>query len=348
MGLAMRELNLVLSFRPQRAQRLWPVLIGPTGAGKTTRVRQWAHEHGYTVKTLLLGTMLPEEILGIPRVIKGRTVWSLPEWVPVEGERAIIFLDELDKARPESLASVLTLMAELRVRDHRLPEDTLIVGAMQPVPDDWLADETARAIRARIVPIPVAYDWAYLESTYHISLKGFPSSTPSVPTLPEPSMRQVEYVLELIYTLGLTEETRRIAALVLGEKWSAIIIDRLESVQPDIMRELALRLSREPERIDRLDAQTAMAVLPYIVRHGTRAAAMRCLARIHREPMDQAVAGHDNLYQTLSRWIRESGSKIQIFEMEPDIGFREWVDFVNEAARLCAESPYWRVKDDAK
>lgn len=342
-------LDLLLSFRPKRAQRLWPVLVGPTGSGKTSRVRAWADQHGYTVRTILLGTMLPEEILGIPRVVGGRTVWSLPEWCPTDGcSPSILFLDELDKARPEAVAAVLTLLAELRIRDHFLPSDTLIVGAMQPVPDDWLADETARALRARIVPIPVSYDWSYLERQYGVSLRGFPSSTPSIPALPEPSMRQVEYVLELILTHGITAETRQIAGWILGQKWADVLIESLDVRQPDFMKEMAIRLSEQPERIEDLDVQTVIMILPYLFRFGNRAAAQRALVRIHYQPIDQCRAGHEHLYKTLRQWAEEAGGIIPIFELEPQLTGADWVEFVNSTAALCARSPYWQPKESRK
>lgn len=190
---------------------LWPALIGPTGSGKTSVVRELAQEMGLEVRTLLLGTMLPEDVLGLPRVIDGATRWTLPEWAVGLAERpAIVFLDEIDKARPDVAATVLTLLAERRIRDTILHPGVLFVAAGQPVWDGWLGDETNRALSARLVWLPVGYDWGFVEAKHGLraGALGFlpKGKAPRPPVLPEPSARQVDWALGFLRETRLEEE----------------------------------------------------------------------------------------------------------------------------------------------
>jgi MoxR-like ATPase len=144
-------------------ERLRVCLYGPTGSGKTARVRAAAKELGLPVHVLLLQSMLPEDVLGLPKAVAGVTKWTLPAWAQQLRDRpGLLFLDELDKPRPDVVAAVLTLIWELRLRDVQLHPETVIVTAMQPVlPSVWRHDETLKALAARLVFLPVGYREGY-------------------------------------------------------------------------------------------------------------------------------------------------------------------------------------------
>jgi MoxR-like ATPase len=86
-------------------------------------------------------------------------VWTLPEWARAAIDRpCLIFIDELDKARSETVAALLTLITARTVRDERLHPGTRLIAAMQPVERSaWLADETLRALSARCVWLPLSH-----------------------------------------------------------------------------------------------------------------------------------------------------------------------------------------------
>jgi len=116
--------------------RVW--LIGETGVGKTARVRNFAEQHGRHLEVLLLQSMLPEDVLGIPRVMRQDgemvTVWAKPEWLQrIERRPSVLLLDEVDKPRDEVRAAVLTMLQDYRVGAWRIPSDTIIVLASQPI-----------------------------------------------------------------------------------------------------------------------------------------------------------------------------------------------------------------------
>jgi len=186
-------------------QNLRPCFVGPTGCGKTARVRDIAAALDRPVITLLLQTMLPEDLLGLPRVVRRETFWALPDWVRAAAERPhVLFLDELDKPRPEVVAAVLTLIWDLEVRGVRLHPDTIVVGAMQPVDRElWLSDETLRALAARLIFIPISAVEGYrrladLSRLPWVAELADGEEAPAAPVLEKPSVRQLDCALGLI------------------------------------------------------------------------------------------------------------------------------------------------------
>lgn len=328
-------LNTLLDFSPADGQRLWPWLVGPTGSGKTTRVRQWAESRGLPVFTLLLRSMLPEEILGIPQVTEGVTKWSLPEWAaPLVDKPGVLFLDELDKARPECLAAILTLLAELRVRDIRLHPGTLVIAASQPVADWDVEDETYRALRARLVPIPVSYDWEFLNHKYGWDLSQFPSNEPTAPAALEiPSMRQVQFCIELILWRD-DDVTRRIVSLVIGDAWAARLLRGVRVSPESIARGLA---ARSGDVYD-IPPHVLIDALPHILIHGTPEilsdALVRIFATCSPDDCERALA---RMYDTLRPQVEAAGVEgFPIFRAAPDATVADWERELDRAVRQIA------------
>lgn len=181
-----------------RVQTLVPVLVGKTGSGKTSVVHELGEVLGLPVRTILLHSMLAEEVLGIPRVIDGKTEWSIPGWI--DG-KAIYFFDELDKVRPEEIGAILTLFANNKVRDVKLPDGSIIIAAMQPLHSGAWQDETGEAIRARCAFFPFPRRWEYFEQTMGIKI---PLSSPPIepPYINELDMRTCHFALELLRRKG--------------------------------------------------------------------------------------------------------------------------------------------------
>ena len=194
--------------RTAGVQALVPCLIGETGVGKTSRVAQLAEQLGLPVLRVLPGTETPEDLLGYPRAVRSQGgAWVVQPLPREELHRAVqeplvLLVDELDKAREETLSALLTLFAERRVRNLTLHPDSVIVAAMQPVePAVWLASKTGEALAARLLFIPCTSSeaWAHLRDRYGLSLKFLPETEPpALPILPRPAPRVIEYAISLV------------------------------------------------------------------------------------------------------------------------------------------------------
>lgn len=181
----------------QHCQTLVPCLYGQSGTGKTSRVRAIAEKLNMPLKVVLLHSMLPEEVLGLPRVVDGKTIWSLPDWVDTE-QPVIYFFDELDKVREEELGTILTLFADKRVRNQLLPEGSMIIAGMQPIEKQtWESTQTGRALIARMLFVPTTIKDAidYLSNKYRWDLEFINVNEDQRLPLIEPTPRQLEYAI---------------------------------------------------------------------------------------------------------------------------------------------------------
>lgn len=115
-------------------------LVGHAGVGKTTIVKEVAQELGYKVNVVILSQLEPGDLMGVPVNVNGQTVFARPEWVPNE-PKTVLFLDELNRAPLYVKQAILQLVLEKRVGPHVLPEDCVIVAAMNPFTDEYLVGE---------------------------------------------------------------------------------------------------------------------------------------------------------------------------------------------------------------
>ena len=128
-----------------------PVLVGKTSSGKTYWIQ---HELSKALKLpvvkILLQNEQPDEVMGYPRYTEGEGLTYLtPAWW--SDTPSIFFFDELDKARDELHASILTLMREGTVRGRPLPTGSVIICAMNE--DDGLSEP----MKARSLFLPFVY-----------------------------------------------------------------------------------------------------------------------------------------------------------------------------------------------
>ena len=129
-----------------------PVLVGKTSSGKTYWIQnELSNTLNLPVVKVLLQNEQPDEVMGYPRYIEGEGLSYLkPAWW--SDTPSIFFFDELDKAREDLHASILTLMREGTVRGQSLPEGSVIICAMNE--DDSLSEP----MKARSVFLPFQYE----------------------------------------------------------------------------------------------------------------------------------------------------------------------------------------------
>ena len=119
------------------------MLTGRHGIGKSQILTKYFESQGVTVKTLFLGQMSdPGDLLGLPNKDEetGKTTFMPPYWFPIDGKPIVLFLDELNRARPEILQTVMDLVLNRKLAGRALPEGSLIISACNDGEEYQLTD----------------------------------------------------------------------------------------------------------------------------------------------------------------------------------------------------------------
>lgn len=175
------ELYSILDMTPASENIM---LSGKHGIGKSQILTAYYSSKGCKVVPLFLGQMSdPGDLLGLPsRDDKtGRTVFMPPYWFPKDGQPVVLFLDELNRARPEVLQTVMDLALNRTIANRSLPEGSRIIAAVnegdeyqltdldpalvsrfnvyrfKPKSDEWIAWAKGHAVDARIISFITQY-----------------------------------------------------------------------------------------------------------------------------------------------------------------------------------------------
>ncbi len=259
----LKFIELAKDIEKEGKQSLVPTLIGPSGVGKTSIVKEIGQRLDLPVVRVLLHSMLQEEVLGLPRVIDNKTVWSIPDWV--QDDPAIYFFDELDKVSQEELGVVLTLFAEKRVRNKELHPDSVVISAMQPIASDSWSDETGVALRARCAFFPISSDvgWQYIRQTENVDLP-FKNEEIWLPIIESPIPRLCDFAVQLLKRKGeeflLNFLPKHIADIIKKQYESA----NLHIIDPNLW---AKTIQKKPELLDKCDPYVILNNIGYLFEH---------------------------------------------------------------------------------
>ena len=140
------------------------MLAGRHGIGKSQILTRYFEEKGMPVKTLFLGQMSdPGDLLGLPNKDEatGKTTFMPPYWFPVDGQPIVLFLDEINRARPEILQTVMDLVLNRKLAGRELPEGSRIIAAGNDGEEYQLTDlDPALVSRFNIYTFrPTVEDW---------------------------------------------------------------------------------------------------------------------------------------------------------------------------------------------
>lgn len=119
------------------------MLTGKHGIGKSQILTNYFKTKDMTVKTLFLGQMSdPGDLLGLPTKdeMTGRTTFMPPYWFPTDGKPIVLFLDELNRARPEILQTVMDLVLNRKLAGRPLPDGSRIISACNDGEEYQLTD----------------------------------------------------------------------------------------------------------------------------------------------------------------------------------------------------------------
>src|SRR5574344_163861 len=140
------------------------MLVGNHGIGKSEILTSYFSQKGMTVVALFLGQMSdPGDLIGLPRMNEqtGKTDFLPPYWFPVDGKPIVLFLDELNRARPEILQTIMGLALSRRLAGRALPEGSRVIAAVNEGDQYQLTDlDPALVSRFNIVQfVPTVQEW---------------------------------------------------------------------------------------------------------------------------------------------------------------------------------------------
>ena len=140
------------------------MLVGKHGIGKSQILTEYYAGKGMPVVALFLGQMSdPGDLIGIPNKNEetGKTDFMPPYWFPLDGKPIVLFLDELNRARPEILQTIMDLALNRKLAGRRLPEGSRIISAVNAGDQYQLTDlDPALVSRFNIVNFrPTVQEW---------------------------------------------------------------------------------------------------------------------------------------------------------------------------------------------
>jgi hypothetical protein len=119
------------------------MLVGRHGIGKSRIITDFFETRGKKVVSLFLGQMSdPGDLIGLPALDSNltKTDFRPPYWFPLDGRPIVLFLDELNRARPEILQCVMDLALNRSLAGKRLPAGSQVVSAVNEGEEYQLTD----------------------------------------------------------------------------------------------------------------------------------------------------------------------------------------------------------------
>ena len=140
------------------------MLVGRHGIGKSEILTSYYASKGMRVVPLFLGQMSdPGDLIGIPNRndATGKTEFMPPYWFPLDGKPIVLFLDELNRARPEILQTIMDLALNRALAGRSLPKESRIISAINEGEQYQLTDlDPALVSRFNILNFrPTVQEW---------------------------------------------------------------------------------------------------------------------------------------------------------------------------------------------
>lgn len=149
------------------------MLVGRHGIGKSQIIAEFYGARGLPVVPFFLGQMSdPGDLIGLMHKDEstGRSEFLPPFWWPVDESPVVLFLDELNRARPEVLQSVMELALNKTLAGKRLPAGSVIVSAVNEGDEYQLTDlDPALVSRFNLYEFaPTVEDWVAWAARHQI------------------------------------------------------------------------------------------------------------------------------------------------------------------------------------
>ena len=155
--------EVLLNIAPIRPVMIW----GASGIGKSSLVEQFAENVGLECVSLLGSQLAPEDIIGVPQIRDGKSVFCPPAVIAKE-DPYILFLDELNACSQEVQKAFYSLILEHRIGEYHLPEGSIIIAAGNRSQDFAIVKTMSSALINRMFHVELKPDvnqwlsWAYM------------------------------------------------------------------------------------------------------------------------------------------------------------------------------------------
>ena len=127
-----------------------PVFIwGAPGIGKSSIVESFADSLGLPCVSMLGSQLAPEDIIGVPQIKGGKSVFCPPRMIARE-EPYCLFLDELNACSQEVQKAFYSLIHDRRIGEYHLPGDSIIIGAGNRAQDNAIVKPMSSALVNRM------------------------------------------------------------------------------------------------------------------------------------------------------------------------------------------------------
>jgi MoxR-like ATPase len=141
-----RELfDVLLHIAPVRPVFIW----GPPGIGKSALVTQFAKAVGLPCVSLLGSQLAPEDIIGVPQIKDGCSVFCPPRNI-ARKDAYCLFLDELNACSQEVQKAFYSLIHERRIGEYELPAGSVVIGAGNRAQDNAIVKPMSSALINRM------------------------------------------------------------------------------------------------------------------------------------------------------------------------------------------------------
>jgi hypothetical protein len=120
----------------------------------------------------LLGSQLaPEDIIGVPQIKNGVSIFCPPKIIARE-EPYCLFLDELNACSQEVQKAFYSLIHERRIGEYHLPKGSIVIGAGNRAQDSAIVKPMSSALINRMFHVQLKvlpkewFEWAYQTSIH--------------------------------------------------------------------------------------------------------------------------------------------------------------------------------------
>jgi len=137
---------------------LTPVLISERGVGKTQFIKDYCIENNLELFTLNLASIESSDFTGLPYIENNQTKYAAPIFFQMK--KGILFLDEINRVSDNDVKSALhSLLLDRSINGHVLSNDVQIVGAGNPVNENYETFEFDSSLSDRLVMIDFNYSY---------------------------------------------------------------------------------------------------------------------------------------------------------------------------------------------